>query len=168
VSDRSGTPGAALLEHTPSTTLTEVITDGASVTGKRELDSSLIGLRIGPFLEMPLFRRASVAFSAGLSLAMIDSEFSYSESVTVADIGAVLQPGVTGTQSRSGKGSDSGLLFGGYLGARFSYALTRRVDLFGGVEFQHLGSFHQSVDGTKAKTDLGQTVFLSFGVGYFF
>jgi len=168
VSDRTGTPEAALLQHTPSTTLTEAITDGAIVVGQRELDSSLIGLRIGPFLEMPLFRRASAAFSAGLSLAMIDSEFSYSESVTVPDIGATLQPGVTGTQTRSGTGSDSGLLFGGYLGARFSYALTRQWDLFSGVQFQYLGTFDQSLDGKKAETDLGQSVFVSIGAAYFF
>jgi len=150
-------PGV-LLGDTPSRTL-PVTPGGAAVSGTRDFDADLFGLRVGPYVEMPLWRNVSASLSGGLALVSLSSDFAFTETVTI--------PGV-GTQSRFGSGSDSEWLVGGYAAAALSYALSPSLDLSASVQYQNVGKYTQHVGGKKAELDLGESFFLSLGVGYSF
>ncbi len=147
-----------MIGSTPSRTVA-IIPDGETVTGKRSIDANVYGLRLGPYLEVPLLRRLSAGVSAGLALAMVNSEFKFNEKVTV--------PGATPSLT-SGKDSSTDVLFGGYVGVNASYALTQSVSLFTGFQYQHLGKFNQKAGGKEASLDLGGAMFWSLGLGYSF
>ena len=78
---------------------------GAVVSGQRKLEANVFTLRLVPSVELPLWRRLSVQLRAGLSLGAVDSEFSFRESVSLAN---------TRTVSREGSDSREDFLVGGY------------------------------------------------------
>ena len=59
---------------------------------------------------------------------------------------------------------------GGYLGAKISAAISEKVTLFAGAQFQDVGSYvHKNhLTGESAVLDLSQSVFFTSGVGYSF
>jgi len=149
---------AALIGDSPERR-TEVIPGGAIISGQRQLEGNLYTLRLGPYVEIPIWRRLSAQFGAGLSLAGVDSEFSFSERVTLVNIGSV---------SRGGRDSRADFLIGGYVGGQLGCEINERVGVFGGVAFQHLGNFKQHTAGKEAELDLGQSIFLSVGLRFVF
>lgn len=125
-----------------------------TLPGNRNFEADIYGFRLGPYVEWPLAERWSFLFSGGLALASINSDFSFSEQV-----GAVTQ---------RGSGSHSDWNFGGYVNANIIYNITDAVDVFTGVQFQHLGDYDHEVGGRKAEIDLGQSIFAVVGVGFSF
>jgi hypothetical protein len=141
------------------TPLAPITTAGASaISGRREMDADVFGLRLGPYVEFPLGERCAVSLSGGLAVLAVNSDFSFRESVTV---------GASTVNSR-GAGSDSDVLVGGYVGAQFTYALNDRWGLFAGAQFQGAGKFSQKVGGRKAELDFGQSIFVTLGASYSF
>ena len=147
-----------VLNDTPTRSVS-TIPDGALVTGSRELDADLFGLRLGPFLEMPIGRRCSLYLSGGLALGGVSSEFTWRERVNIEG---------AGTFSGRGHGSEGDVLVGGYLGAKFNVELRERITAYLGVQYQNLGEFEHSEKGRKAVLDLSQSIFFSIGLGYSF
>ncbi len=160
-------PGA-LLSSSPDRTTT-IISRDAVVSGERKIDSDVFTLRLGPYAEIPVYKGLSFILSGGLSLVLADTKFSYSETVLLTDTGEVSGP-------RSGSGSQTDFLVGGYVAGNLSYAVTRDISLFGGVQFQTAGRSvtdtgirnKQSVTQKESILDLGQAVLLVFGVSYSF
>ena len=130
------------------------------VIGNRGINAELYGFRFGPSVELrPFGDRFSFGLAAGVSLGLLDGDFAYSETVTIAGVGA---------QSRSGAASDSKFLYGGYLRGQTNCRLTRDVSVFGSAELNHMGGFEQTVGGKSARLDLGSAVFLSGGLRFSF
>jgi hypothetical protein len=147
-----------VLNDTPTRSVS-TIPGGALVTGSRELNADLFGLRLGPFLEMPIGRRCSLYVSGGLALGGVSSEFTWRERVSIEG---------AGTFSGRGHGSEGDVLVGGYLGAKFNVELRERITAYLGVQYQHLGEYEHSEKGRKAVLDLSQSIFFSVGLGYSF
>jgi hypothetical protein len=129
---------------------------GASIVGNRKIDAALYGFRVGPRVELTVCKRCSLELGAGLSFGVIDSEFSFNETVTITGLG---------TRTRSGKDRSSAALFGPYIRGQINVQLWKSLSWFGGVEFNDLGTFDQTVAGKKAQLDLGAAVYLSTGLG---
>ena len=138
---------------------TSVVTQGATITGKRELDANIYSLRLGPYAEVPLNDRFSLMFNAGLYLAAGNSRFKFQETVTV--------PGA-GSESHSGSGSQTDFLIGGYVGGSVAYALTEEVALFVGAQFQSAGRPVNQENGKEAILNLDKSVMVSIGASYSF
>jgi len=152
-------PGGIVIADTPSATNLIVSTGAAMVTGQRKIDADIYGFRLGPYVEVPLFKKLSLSLSGGLALAAVNSRFTFNETVTI--------PGFNPINS-SGSGSDTGFLVGGYASGNLSYAFTSSWSAFAGVQYQHLGRFHQEVSGKQAELDLGKSLFVNIGVGFSF
>jgi len=160
-------PGA-LLSSSPVRNTT-VISRDAIIMGQRQIDSDIFTLRLGPYMEVPVYKNLSFILSGGLTLVVADTQFSYRETVTLLDSGEVSGP-------RSSSGSQTDFLVGGYVAGSLSYAVTKEIGLFGGVQFQSAGESvtgsqtlnRQSVTHKEAVLDLGQSVLLVFGVSYSF
>lgn len=162
----SAGPGP-LISDVPARVVT-IVPGGAVITGNRQLEASLYSLRLGPELRLRLCRHASVALDAGLAVAVVNSEFQFSESVNIPSIGPVLQPGVLATQTRAGRGTTAGGLVGGYAGANLQVDFNRQWSLSAGARYQNVGRFHQTVAGKGAEINLGKSLLLSAGLGYSF
>ncbi|HEY1170843.1 MAG TPA: hypothetical protein VGH19_05680 [Verrucomicrobiae bacterium] len=142
-----------------TTTGTVIIPGGAIITGNRDIDASVFAFRFGPYLDYNLSERVSLTLSGGLSLAVVDSEFTFNE----------LKTPIIGTPSTTtGNDRSSDLLVGGYLSARVAYWFTDNMNVFTGITYQNVGSFSQTASGRKATLDLGKTISLNVGLGFSF
>jgi len=147
-----------VLGDAPSRT-DSIVAGGATVQGERELEADLFGLRVGPFLELPLAKKLSLYLSGGLAVAGVHSNFRWTESATIDGVG---------TLTSHAEGTDGDILFGGYLGASLSYMFNDRLSIHGGGQFQTLGQYTHSLGGRKAKLDLSSSIFVSVALGYSF
>jgi len=158
-----------LISDIPART-SAVIPGGAVVTGQSKLDAALFAIKLGPQVEWrpSPASRWGLTLNAGLAAAIVNSEFTFSESVTIPSMGPGLQPGVSATQARAASGSTAEVLLGGYAGLSASYKFTDRLSLIGAGQYQNLGTFSQTVAGKKAEIELGNTILLSLGLRYSF
>ncbi len=148
-----------LLGATPVSHSVNTVLNAAEVTGSRKIDANLFGLRLGPYIKVPVCHRVVIGLGAGLSAGVIDSDFSYNETVAVNGLP---------TQTHIGSGHDDSALFGGYVRAQASVRLTRKLSLLGGVEFSDLGTYDQTVGSETAHLDLSQSLYVSGGLSYKF
>jgi hypothetical protein len=144
-----------LLGTTPVSHMVNTLINAAAISGTRKIDADLFGFRLGPYLEWPLGSRVTIGLGAGLSAGVISSDFSYDESVAVNGLN---------TQNRVGSGHETGALGGGYVRAQAGVRLFQNLSLIGGVEFNDLGTFDQTVGGETARLDLSQGVYVSAGL----
>jgi hypothetical protein len=128
------------------------------VTGSRHFDADIFGFRFGPYVEVPLSEKVEVALSGGFALAYVDSDFSFNETLTYAG----------GTLTRSGSGTQSSLLPGGYISGMVSAQVAENWSAFAGAQFEDFGTYTQEVNGRKAVLDLSQAVFVTLGLTYSF
>jgi len=148
-----------LLGSSPNSSTIITVPGGLLTTGQREIDASVFAFKLGPYLDYNLSEHVVLTLSGGLALAIVDSEFTFTEVNTIAGVG---------TQAFSGRNRTADLLVGGYVGARVAWWLTDNVSVFGGLSYQNIGSFNQSASGRNAKLDLGGTVLVNAGVGFSF
>ena len=160
-------PGA-LLSSSPER-VTTIVSRDAVVTGERKIDSDVFTIRLGPYAEIPIYKQLSFILSGGLTLAIADTEFSYNETVLLTDTDQISGP-------RSGSGSQTDFLVGGYVAGTLSYSVTKDIGVFAGVQFQAAGRSitdsgiknHQAVTQKESILDLGEAVLLVFGFSYSF
>jgi hypothetical protein len=154
-----------LIPSMPSGRTTTVLPASATIIGDRKIDSDVFTLRLGPYFEVPLSRKFLVALYGGLTLAVADTQFTFSETVIISDplynINLVSTP-------RSGSGSQTDFLVGGYGGANLSYLISDRVSLFGGAMYQAAGEAINHQSGKESVLNLGKSVIFTIGAKYSF
>jgi hypothetical protein len=133
-------------------------TGPAFVAGQRGVNADIYGFRLGPYWELPLSDKWAVSLSGGLVVADIESQFSYTETVSTA----------AGSSFATGSNNASKILFGGYASANLSYSITRCFGLFAGIQYQNVGNFSQQAGVKTATVDLGQSVFVTGGLRFSF
>ena len=148
-------PGS-VINSTPSRSTAVV---QGQVTGSRHFRADLFGIRLGPYLELPLGKKAAFTLSGGFALMQVNSDFGFNESTAVSGFGSY---------NGSASGSHDDLLLGGYAAGAFSYSVTRDWAAFAGAQFQDLGRYTQTEGGRQAVLDLSQAVFVTLGVSYSF
>jgi hypothetical protein len=131
----------------------------ASVSVQSKLETTLVGLRLGPYLEYPFGEKWSVGLSGGFALVWADSDLHFKETVSLG-----------GTQASLRRGSDSSSewLPGVYVGANLAYKFCRSGSGFVGVQFQDVGDQTLKALDKQAKLDLSQSIFLNVGFSYSF
>ncbi len=158
-------PGSVITESYPLLSTIPVplspitVQNGAVTTGNRRFDADIFGVRLGPYWEIPMCERFSFLLSGGLSVLFVSSDFKFSETTSISD---------SASQSKSGAGSHSDVLAGSYIGGNIVYALSEAVSLSAGAQYQAAGHYSHVESGKKAELDLGQSFFLSVGLGYSF
>jgi hypothetical protein len=147
-----------VLSSVPVRTMTTIV-NGATVNGSRRFDADIFGMRVGPYMEIPVCRHFAMNFSGGLAAAWINSEFQFDESTSV-----------NGSSSGSARGSGrhDGVLVGGYASGNLMFNVTEAVDVFVGAQYQALGQYIQNETHRVAQVDLRKSVFLTAGVGFSF
>jgi hypothetical protein len=125
------------------------------VAGSRHFSADMVDLHLGPSFEFSLGKKVTAGLSGGFALVYVNSDFSYDDSIS-------------GFLSKSGSGSHSDWLPGGYVAGNISVALSDRWALTAGAQFEDVGHYSQVVDGRKATLDLTQAIFVTLGITYSF
>lgn len=144
---------------TPTGSTTVIVPNGATVTGQRKYDADIWGFRLGPYAQIALCTNVDLTLSAGLAAGLVCDSASWNETINVTG---------GGTATSTGRGSDTGLLLGGYASAKATWHLSERWSLDGGVQFQSLGVYNHSLGGRKVELDLSKSIFIVIGLGYSF
>lgn len=129
----------------------------ASVSGSRDFKADIFSLRLGPYLEFPLGEKWTASVSAGLALAQVYSDFSFSESVSIPNV-----PTLTGD------GTHNDLQIGGYAAANIAYRLNHAWEVSGGVEFQNVGEYSHWENNRAAVLNMERTIYVTVGASYSF
>jgi hypothetical protein len=143
-----------LLGDTPTRSTTS-----ANVAGYQRLSGQLFSLRLGPFAELNITHKLSLAASVGLTLAPATVDYDFSETATLSGGGVIAD---------SGHSSRTRLLYGPYAGATLNYDFTKCWGLYVGARFQNLTDLDQSVNGRNARLDLGSTMYATIGATWKF
>jgi hypothetical protein len=155
-----GPPGGAnqpAISHTAIPQAAVNIT--TTIGGRRKIDADVYGFRIGPYLDIPIYKKLAFSLSGGLAVAVVNSQFHYDEMVGVPGIGVFGQ---------SGAGSHSDVLLGGYASGNFSYSFTKSWSAFAGAQFEDLGHYSHQLGSKLAELDFTKSVFVNIGVGFSF
>lgn len=139
-----------VIGDTPVSSSTVVVTG----TDRRQLDANLWGIRLGPYLEVPLGEPMNLSISGGLAVGLMDASASWAQT--------------TGSSTLSGSGSDFGVLWGGYVSATVTWYLSDNWSLAGGAQYQTLGEYQHSFGGRTAVVDLSKSWFVTLGLSYNF
>ena len=126
---------------------------------QQHFDANLWGFRLGPYIEMPLSKHWSVHVGGGLAAGVLSGDASWHETLAIPGIGSVTQ---------SGGGSDTKLLWGGYIGAQAEYQINQRWGLEAGAQYQYLGLYNHNFGGADVQLDLRKSIFLHAGVSFSF
>ncbi len=124
-------------------------TASASSDVHSTVDSLLVGLKLGPFLEIPITPKINFNFSAGLAGLGAFTDFKFQETALVPSYPDL-------ALSRSGEISKDSFVLGAYAEATFSYALSDFLSLYAGGQYQYLGDIHVSTGGKEATLQFDQ------------
>jgi hypothetical protein len=131
--------------------------NGATVTGNRDLDVNLFGLSVGPYLELPLTQRLTVNLEGGVGLAIVDGEYDFNSRTTI--------PG-TGTQTNRGRASETRVIPGVSAGLTALYRVTDVWSAYAGARYQYYSQFEIDAGDSEAELDFGNAFILSLGAVY--
>ncbi len=151
------------INPTPTVGQTSIIPNAVQISGSREVDADVFGLRFGPYLELPLTQKLSASVSVGGMLALVRDQVSWTEQIIV---NTALNGDRTGQSSVSG--DSCGVTAGFYAGADLNYLLTKQWTLFVGARFQNAGTYTHSIGQGQMDLNLGKTFSVELGVGYSF
>jgi hypothetical protein len=157
-------PGA-LIGSAPADRTTDVLAGSATIVGNRNLESDVFLFRLGPYLEYQLTERFSLIANGGLTLAVTRTDFSFNEIVTISDPGNDIN---LVSSRRSGSGTETDFLVGGYVGGGIQYALTRQINLVAGARYQMAGETVSTEGGKRGLLDLGKSIIVTLGASYSF
>jgi hypothetical protein len=148
-------PGA-LLGATPARA--SALASG-SLSGSRSTTADIYNFRLGPVFMLPLGEKVRLELATGLAVALVDNQFSFSETLTVN--------GISETRSGSGGGVDT--ILGPYVRGGIRLALSPSWSVFAGAQYQYLTDvIKQTAAGTSVELDFRQAIYATVGVGYNF
>jgi hypothetical protein len=147
-------PGPLLNQSPTSSSSTQL---AASSAISERVRSLVYGFKLGPYAEVPLYKRLSLELGAGVAAVIADTELSYTETVRdPAGVNPVL------LRSRTLNHSDN--LFGFYGTGSLAYEVGNDIRIFVGGQYQHLGNATVSDGSKEATLKLGGTIEAVVGV----
>jgi hypothetical protein len=144
-------PNTPLLGVSPSASL--------PVSVDSSLEADLYGVRLGPYLDLPLCHWAALTFSAGLAMTVMDGRYSFTESYRTPG-GMAL--GTTGGASKTSA------LWGGYVGVQLNFRLAEHWNVFTGIQYQGTSSYTVVAADQQAEVDFGGALYSSIGLSWSF
>lgn len=148
-------PGVTIGDAPTRTTVTREVV----YSGRREIEATTFGLRLGPVLDIPMGEPLSLQVSGGAYLLYSDVEFKYTEAATVG--GQTLA-------SPQGKVDARDWTWGAYVRGQVTVSLTERLGVFAGAEYLMLDEVRVGDAGHAAKLDLGESFAGFLGVAVSF
>ncbi|MGC4017060.1 MAG: hypothetical protein QM755_21485 [Luteolibacter sp.] len=142
-----------LLSDDPTRTTT-VISNGALVQGRRELDVDMLTLSVGPYLEIPVAPRFSILAEAGVNVALVRGDYQFDSLTTLTGLGS---------QSTRGDDSRTVILPGLYAGVSATWKQSDSFSWIGSARYQYLDAFEITTGGSRATLDFDGAAVISIG-----
>ena len=142
-------PGS-LIDSVPNRTISTT-----TAKGGRQFDADLFTFRLGPYIDIPIDERWSLSFSAGFAVGVVDGEFSFEQTTAAGG-------------RQIGGGSDTDVVYGGYVSASIHVAFSEHWGAFVGGQYLGLSEYSAKGSGQKVEIDLSRTAFFTIGVTYSF
>jgi hypothetical protein len=149
-------PGS-LIDDLPNRTMSSS-RSGSVITGTRRFDADLFTYRLGPYVDMPIDDKWTFSFSAGAAVGVVNGDFSVRQNVSTG--------GTSKFQSASGSNTD--VVFGGYLSALIRYAIDEHWGVFVGGQYLGLTDYEAKAGGQKIEIDFARTANATMGVSFSF
>ena len=151
-----------LLDREPSPANHFMASSAASTALHGALETSLHDFRAGPFFEVDLSRRLSVALGAGYSSVYTDSSFAYDQTVGFANSAF---PQIAPTRAVLSAGTwHTGL----YADMRMTYRFSPMVGLYLGADIKSNNEHKFGDSGHVLEIDLGSTYGVRAGINFQF
>jgi hypothetical protein len=125
--------------------------DGAEVSGVWQVKGSYLVLRVGPEFSASFTPNLSFNASAGFSAAIVGTNYSATEMVTLTDP-TLVNPTISTGEVTS---STSKFLPGYYANLDASWAVNERTGFYAGLSYESYGDFNETLGGRTARVDLG-------------
>jgi hypothetical protein len=129
----------------------------ATSTVDSEIDSWIFGLKLGPFLEVPLSRKFTAKVGAGLTALAVQTDFAVQQQVRVPGIPDSLLFWQSST-------SEMDFVIGAYGLATVSYAVSDFLSVYAGGQYQFLSDVTVSTGGTQATIQFDRSFELIVGL----
>lgn len=129
------------------------------VANNDRFEADVWGFRLGPYLHCPLGRKLDLHLIGGLAVAVVDANWSWAQSFAVNG---------QGYPTRTGRGEDTDVLWGWYVGGNLNWQFSERWSAVAGVQYQDVGTYRSDVGDRRVELDLGGTVFVTLGLGFRF
>jgi hypothetical protein len=146
-----------LIDDSPDRTIS-VFRNGATVMGSRRFDANMFTYRLGPYIDIPIDDQWTFSLSAGPAFAVVDGEFAFRQN---------LRAGTT-SEFQSGSGSNTDVVFGGYLSAVIRYAITEQWGVYLGGQYLGLTDYEVKAGNQKVQLDFARTAAANMGVSFSF
>jgi hypothetical protein len=144
-----------LLNLSPTSSSSGQLAASSSISER--VRSLVYGFKLGPFVEVPLYKRLSLELGAGVAAVIADTELEFTETVSVpAGVNPLLLRGVKVNHSES--------LFGFYGTGSLAYEVGADIRIFAGGQYQHLGNASVTGGNKEATLKLGGTIEAVVGV----
>ncbi len=153
--ERGPGPVIDLIPSTLSSTGTSAtsIVDGT-------LESSLYNLKIGVWFDMPLTEKLSFAWSAGFSSLYADTQYHYTENITLAN------PAVPGIAPVDTTVNGRSWQQGGYIQARLNYNFSNHWSAYAAADYQYNGTMYFRGANRDIKMDFTALFGASLGIAF--
>lgn len=108
----------------------------ATSTQRTQIDGLFYGLRLGPFLEVPLFNRLALTVAGGGAVVHAEADVTISETIDLP-AGSIGLP----LPARTFKDSNDDWLFGAYGEVRLTFDISEFTSVYVGGQYQILDDF---------------------------
>lgn len=147
-----------LLDAEPTARTTSAT--GLEAAGSRKIQAALFSLQFGPRVECRPFSRLTCGLSAGLYLALCDTEFEYHETIRLDAVSA--------TYENRGKDSDTKFLHAGYIRIAGEHEITDSWQAYAAFSYLSSNTVNMQAGGRKASLNLADSFTAALGIGYQF
>jgi len=136
------------------------IANGASIIGQRSFEADIYGLRVGPYVEIPIGRYLSVSLSIGVAVGVVDSELRYNNTLVI--------PGSSVRLSQTGRGFDNDVVPGWYLDLNVNVPVYRSLSVTGGFQFEGFDRYTHNSGVDRVELNMVEACFFTVGLAYSF
>lgn len=133
----------------------------ATVTHYRELEGDVFTIKLGPFIAWMPTEKFEVCLAGGLLIAPTHYTFAYRDSHAPSARNFY-------TMETAGRLDKSDVLLGGSVELTLAFTLTPTISVAATGQYQFMDDLRADLDGRTGKISLGDSVFISLGVGFRF
>lgn len=137
-----------LIPTTPASSVTSAV--GVTSQQNAQLDALVLGFKVGPFVEVPIYKRLSLHASAGAAIMDALTELKCSETMQIDGTSTILQ--------RTFNYENDEWVFGFYANLALGWSVTDTFTFVLGAQYQGLDDVEVVGADREAKLDLGGSI----------
>ena len=148
----------SMISMTPIGSRSDPLPGQVAATSDRKLEANIYGFRLGPWFDLPIYKRLYAEISGGLAVVVVDGSIGYRDTY----ISSLF------TSVDSGEVGASDVMFGWYIGAALNYHLSDSWGIFYRLQYQSVSNYRNSPGGRTVELHQDSSIYQIIGVSYSF